>query len=205
MVYTLIEPLIKEMMDKFSCPNHPVRCILTGPSGCRNLVFLTNLVLNIINEYDKICVYSRSLHEDLYQKLLIYFSNFITVHKFSNILNEEDVDIVIDEIVSNKNFEKSDIEIETYESIEELKYPQEYEDGGNIILEVLNEQERIDPRVQALFEQSRHNDLSLFITSQDYYEFPKRTIPANGNMYHILNQKISEMYKVFFKIKPLSI
>ena len=43
----------------------------------------------------------------------------------------------------------------------------------------------IDPRVQAMFKRSRHNSLSIFINSQDYYELPKRTIRANGNIYHI--------------------
>ena len=51
------------------------------------------------------------------------------------ILNEEDIDVVIEEIVNNKDFEKSDTEIETYESIEEIKYPQEYNDGFIIKLD----------------------------------------------------------------------
>ena len=42
-----------------------------------------------------------------------------------------------------------------------------------------------DPRVPAMFKRSRHNNLSIFIISQDYYELPKRTIGANGNIYHI--------------------
>ena len=42
-----------------------------------------------------------------------------------------------------------------------------------------------DPRVQAMFKRSRHNNLSFFIISQDYYELPKRTIRADGNIYHI--------------------
>ena len=42
-----------------------------------------------------------------------------------------------------------------------------------------------DPTVQAMFKRSRHNNLSIFIISQDYYELPKRTIRANGNIYHI--------------------
>ena len=35
-----------------------------------------------------------------------------------NIVKEEDINIVIEEIVKDKNFEKSDCERETYESIE---------------------------------------------------------------------------------------
>ena len=42
-----------------------------------------------------------------------------------------------------------------------------------------------DPRVQAMFKRSTHNNLSIFIISQDYYELPKRTIRANGKIYHI--------------------
>ena len=42
------------MMKKIPCLNHPVRCIFTDPSECGKSVFLTNLILIIINEYDKI-------------------------------------------------------------------------------------------------------------------------------------------------------
>ena len=92
-------------------------------------------------------------------------------------------------IVNTKDFEKSDTEIETYESIEELKFPQECDDGGNIILDDLNEKEMNDTCVQAIFERSRDNKLSIFIMSQDYHELPKRTIRANGNIYHIFKPK----------------
>ena len=170
------------MMEKFLYSNHPVRCIITGPSNSGKSIFLTNLILNIINEYDKIYIYSPSLHQDLYQKLFKCFGNFIPIHIIPNIPNEEDIDVVIEEIVKTKDFEKSDTEIETYESIEELKFPQQYEDGGIIKLDDLNEQEMNDTRVQAMFKRSRHNNLSIFIISQDYYELHKRTIRANGNV-----------------------
>ena len=40
-------------MEKVFYPSHPVRFIITGPSSSGKSVFLTNLILNIINEYDK--------------------------------------------------------------------------------------------------------------------------------------------------------
>ena len=46
---------------------------------------------------------------------------------------------MIEEIGNDKHFQKSDCELETYESIEELKFPQEYVDGGFIKLDDLNE------------------------------------------------------------------
>ena len=172
-------------MEKILYPNHPVRCIITGPSECGKSYFLTNLILNIINEYDKIYIYSPSLHQDFYQKLIKCFSNYILLHIIPNILNEVDIDIVIEEIVNNKDFQKSDTEIETFDNIEELKFPQEYENNSIIILDDLNQKEMDDPRVQAMFKRSRHNNLSIFIISQDYYELSKKTIRCNGNIYHI--------------------
>ena len=157
--------------------------------------------MNIINECNKIYIYSRSVHQDLYQKLIKCFSNYIPIHIIPNFLNEEDIDIVIEEIVNNEDFEKSDTEIKTYESIEELKFSQEFEDGGFIKLDDLNERETNDPRVQALFKRSRHINLSIFIISQDYYELPKRTIRANGNIYHIFKPINFRDVRILYKDK----
>ena len=172
-------------MEKFLYPNHLVWCIITGPSESGKSVFLTNLILNNINDYDKIYIYSPSVHQNLYQKLIKCFTDYKTINIIPEILNKEDIDVVIDEIVNNKDFEKSETEIKTYESIEELKFPQDYGDGGNIILNDLNEKEMNDAIVQARFKRSRHNNLSIFISSQDYYELSIKTIRANGKIYLI--------------------
>ena len=142
--------------------------------------------MNIINDYENIYIYSPSLHQDFNQKLIKGFINYIPINIILNILNEEDIDLVINEIVNDKDFNKSDTKIETNDSKEELKLPQENEDRGINIQDDLNEKERNDPRVQARFQRSRHINLSIFIISEDYYEIPKRTIRADGNFYHIL-------------------
>ena len=106
------------VMEEVLYPKHPLRCIITGPSNVGRSVSLTILFLNIINEHNKVYIFSPSLHQHLYQILIKCFSNFIPIHIISNILNENDIDIVIDGMVNNKKFEKSNTEIETYESIE---------------------------------------------------------------------------------------
>ena len=73
-------------MEKNLYPNRSVTCIITRP---------IDLILNIINEYDKIYIYSPSHHQDLDQKLFKCFSNYIPMHIIPNILKEEDIDIVI--------------------------------------------------------------------------------------------------------------
>ena len=187
-VYTLIKPLLEK--DKILYPNHPCRVIITGPSNVGKTYFLTNIILNIINEYDKIYIFSPSIHQELYQRLIKCFSNYIPINIIPNILNEEDIDLLIVELVYNKDFEKSDIEIESFDNIQEMKFPQDYEKNSIIILDDLNQKEMDDPRVQAMFKRSRHNNLSIFIISQDYYELSKKTIRANGNIFHIFKPSI---------------
>ena len=41
----------------------------------------------------------------------------------------DEIDTVIEEIINDEDFESSEIEIETFDSIEDLKDPQEYEDS----------------------------------------------------------------------------
>ena len=61
--------LTNKQMDTFRYPTNLFRCVITGPSKCGKSYFLTNLILNIINEIEKIYIYSPSLHQDLHQKL----------------------------------------------------------------------------------------------------------------------------------------
>ena len=110
------------MMDESLYPSHSLRCIICGPSSSGKSVFLKNLILNIINDYDKIYIYSPSLHQDFYQKLNECFSKYISIHLIPNILNEEDIDGVIDETDNSKDIEKSHTEIKTYDSIEESNF-----------------------------------------------------------------------------------
>ena len=110
-------------MDKFFYPSHPVRCKFTGPSECGKSYSLTNLLLINLNENEKYFIYSPSYHQDLYHKIFKCFSDNIPINIIPNNLNEEYLGLVIDETVNDKDFEKRDTETETYESIEEMKYP----------------------------------------------------------------------------------
>ena len=60
----------------FLLETYAVRCIITGLSECGENFFLTNLILNILNEHEKVYIYSPSLQPDFYQK----FSKFLTMY-----------------------------------------------------------------------------------------------------------------------------
>ena len=99
---------------------------------------MANLFSNFIKEFNRISIYSPSLHQDFYQKLIKCFSNYTPFRIISNILNEKDIDLGFDEIVNDKAPFKSGKKTETNESIEELKRPQDYEGDGIIILDDSN-------------------------------------------------------------------
>ena len=132
-------------MNKFLYPPHATRCVTSGPSNVGKSVFIKIFFSNFTNQYNKIYIYSPFLHQDMYQKQLKCFSSYLPLHIIPKSLNEEDIDLVNDEIFNNKDFQKSDTEIETYESIVHLKFPQEHETGGIFILDDFNEKERNDP------------------------------------------------------------
>ena len=126
-----------------------------------------------------------SLHQDLHHKLNKRYSNYTPIYIITIILNEKDINLVIEEIVNDTDFKKSDTEIETYHSIEEIEYPQKFEAGALNNPDELNEKEMNDPRVQAISKLYRHDNLSIFIISQAYCDLPKRSIIARENFYHI--------------------
>ena len=103
------------------------------------------------------------------------------------ILNAEDKELLLEEKGTDNSVEnKTKTEIDRCEPIEELKFPQEYESDFSIvnILDTSNEKELIDLRIKTMFKRSRDNNIYIFTTSQDSYEFPKRTLRANGKLYH---------------------
>ena len=62
-----------------------------------------------------------------YQNLNKCFRHYIPINKIPNILYESDKDLVIDELVNYNYFEKLETELETFEPMEDLKYPPEYD------------------------------------------------------------------------------
>ena len=187
-------------MNTFLHPSHPARCIITGPSDCCKSNCLKNSKISFVTKFEKIYTNSTSLNQDFQQKISKCFSNFIRLNAIPNFLNEQISDLVTDAIVNDKDFEKSETEKETFESKEKLKYPQEFDADDPIFFsDDIHEKETNDPRVQAMFRWSRHNNKSIFIISLDYYELPKNFIRANDSI--CSNQIISEVFKSSIKAK----
>ena len=162
---------------------------------------VTNIILNVINKFDKIYIYSPSLHQSLYQKLIECYSNYISINIIPNILKENDIDVVIDEICSGKEFKKSDIEIETFCNIEELKYLQEY----NSDQPTVNILDDLYQKKWMILE-FKHCLNYLDIITYQYLFLGKIITNYQGERLKLmvifttfLNQTISEMFKISIK------
>ena len=57
-------------MDKKLYPKTPVRVVISGPSGCGKTCLLMKLITEIINDFTEIYIYSPSIHQETYQKLI---------------------------------------------------------------------------------------------------------------------------------------
>ena len=57
------------------------------------------------------------------------------------------------------------------------------------------------PRIQATFERSTRNFQTNFISNQDYFELPERTITAKGISFISSNPIGSKVLGIFIKTK----
>ena len=103
-------------MEKILYPETPVRCIISGKSNSGKSTLLFKFLFNITNNFDKIYIYSPTIHQPNYQKLIKCFQNFLPLNVIDNILKEdidlEDLDDIIEEIVQDEDFVSSPIEFE---------------------------------------------------------------------------------------------
>ena len=178
------------MMEKYLYPEPPVRCIISGKSASGKSTLLFKILFNIINDFDKIFIYSPTIHQPVYRTIIKCFNNFLPLNIIQNILREgiplDEMDKTIEEIINDEDFESSHIECESYEDINELKNPQDYDSNIHnvIILDDLSKQQLNDERVQMLFKRGRHNNLSIFVVTHGFYELPKDTIRENSSIIH---------------------
>ena len=131
------------------------------------------------------------------------FSSFIPRNTIQKTLDEEDLDLMIDEIVNGRYFEKSRTEIETYESKEEKIYPKEFDSEFPfaIIPDDLNENQMNDPRTEAMFKRSRHSSFSIFLISRYCYNLPERTTRAGVNIHLFFRTNFFRDVQNLFQVK----
>ena len=55
-------------MEKILYPEIPIRCIISGKSNSGKSTLLFKILFNIINNFDKIFIYSPTIHQQIIKK-----------------------------------------------------------------------------------------------------------------------------------------
>ena len=76
-------------MEKYLYPEKPVRCIISGKSASGKSTLLFKILLNIINEFDKILIFSPTIHQPTYKTIIKCFNNFLPLNVIQNNLKEQ--------------------------------------------------------------------------------------------------------------------
>ena len=156
--------------------------------------------MNDIVVFENIFIYSPSLDEDHYQELFEYFSKYLLFHIIPNFLNEEDIVVVIIEIVEKKlwivRFGNRDIW-----EYRKIKISTRIWWWRNNYARWSEWKKLVASRVQAMFQRNRHNNLSTFLISQNYYELAKGTMRANGNIHHTFTPKKHKDLQNLYRVK----
>lgn len=176
------------------------RVLIIGPSGCGK----THLLMNILNmiPFDKLFLFSRSIHQDYYQTLIRCHENFLPRNVIENIFNEppksmEELDQIINEIVNDEEFETSETEFESHDSLQELKDPSEIDETSNnvIIFDDLIDEKQSD--ISKYFTRGRHNNINTFYLSQSYFQIPRKTIRGNCNFLIFFKLPLRDVVNIF--------
>ena len=95
------------MMEKYLYPKPPVRCIISGKSASGKSNLLFKILFNIINDIDKIFIYSPTIHQPVYRTIIKSFNNFLPLNVIQNIFRGgiplDELDRTIEEIINDED------------------------------------------------------------------------------------------------------
>lgn len=170
------------------------RMLIIGPSGCGKTTLLMRLLLeNGLLNYDKLYVFSKSLHQPEYKCLIEGFKNGLPkstilelIRSARGIKTEESS---IDEfafglrvIRDDENKKPSDIEAEFYDSAEDIPNPTELDSNlRNLIIfdDIMMDKKQTVPELY--HTQSRSMNCDCIYLAQNFTKLPLHSIRSNTN------------------------
>ena len=137
-----------------------IRCVICGPSGCGK----TNLMMNLITRngylnYDRLILYSKSLHQPKYKFL----------HEWGSELNEAAEKEIISFCSAEPTIENVNPNERTILVFDDVML------------------EKQTP-IERYFSQGRHSGVDCFYLCQSYFRIPKQCIRDNANIIILFNQ-----------------
>lgn len=173
-----------------------IRGLIIGKSGCGKTTLLLNLLLRPgWLDYNNLKVFGKSLFQPEYRILKTAFEQKLPKEAIMRLFAHRDE--IIERGVSPSELvkewakdikNKSDIECEFYESVEDVPDPRDlnFNDKNLMIFDdLLLEKQN---KCESYYIRGRHSNVDCFYLSQNYFKLPRQTIRENANFIVLFKQ-----------------
>ena len=190
------------------------RMLIIGSSGSGKSFRLFNMLLQPgFLDYNRLFIFSPSIHQPEYQLLIHGFKNKLHKHHIQLIIdnqekigiNEPKEAIEVFESYLDKEDKWDDtagkqgsIECYTFNSIHELPPPETF-DKTKKNLFIIDDSMMLDQKpISNYFVYGRHNNINIIYLAQNYFQLPKKSIRDNANyliLFPLGKSDITSLYR----------
>ena len=187
---------IYEQKHHYLLPSPSVRGLIIGPSGCGK----TNLLLRLLLQkdwldYNKLYIYSKSLHQPEYKVLIKCFELGYSKCDILNIFRKENIDTFINSLKKKK---EQRITINQFDDYSEIPDPTEIDNTEHNLFvfdDVMTDVNK--NKTEDYYTRGRHNNISSIYISQNYFKLPRQTIRSNTNVLILFNLSIKDLRHIY--------
>lgn len=183
------KPIIWNNSNLYNQKNHfllaspSCRCLIIGTSSCGK----TNLLLRMLLkknwlDYNDLYIFSKSLHQPEYKLLKSCFMNGYSKSDTLKTIQcqEGDVDNVINDLALKG---EPNINVNYFEDSDSIPDPKDVDSKNNnlfIFDDIMTDKNQ--SKAEDYYTRGRHNNISCFYISQNYFKLPRQTIRSNANV-----------------------
>src|SRR3977135_1644989 len=183
------------------------RMLIVGSSGCGKSFRLFNMLLESgFLDYNRLFIFSPSIHQPEYQLLIHGFHNKLHKHHIRSIIENqiklgiEDPKEAIKIVESHMNkedkwdeIECENIECEAFETISELPQPQDIDKTKKNLFIIDDSMMLKQGPIENFFVYGRHNNINIIYLAQSYFQLPKKSIRDNANYIILFPQNATDI------------
>jgi hypothetical protein len=174
-----------------------IRACIIGKSGCGKTNLIVNLLLNKFCDddyldYNNLYIFSKSLHQPLYQILIRGLENNLTKDEILQCIMKNKF------LVNKKINDKNSIQVQYCDESCEVPDPKNIDANSKTVIifdDIMLEKQN---KIEDYYTRGRHNNIDCFYISQNYIKLPKNTIRENANLFILFEQDDYNL-NIFYK------
>lgn len=182
----------------FLLPSPSCRALIIGESGCGK----TNLLLKLLLmktwlDYDTLYVFGKSLHQPEYKLLKAGFENGYNKQELLKMF--ENNGGCVDTFIKNLHKKrKAKMTINYFEDSDSIPDPKDLDrKNKNIFVfdDIMTNTNQ--SKAEDFYTRGRHNNISSFYISQNFYKLPRQTIRSNANVLILFSLSQKDLLNIF--------